>query len=244
MTDEPAADGTASDKPTPRARLDRHQLPEEFTVEALRQIDIRDLIWLQEEAELTERQRESLDAGVEEIYGPVTEKMRKATAQLAEKLAGAVKFDLPKIPKIGIEIDPIGKDLRESFARIQARSELWQREDDHRAELRHLTSENVRRSSPQAMHAEQQRSLSELHGTFQEVALMMAKLVERTEQQHEAAVRQERAAERQKTTNWALAVVAAVSMAGTLATVDSLLMFWLALIGALVVAGVLWVIMH
>lgn len=260
MTDDSAADEPRQ----PRTRLDRDHLPDEFTVNFLRTVSIRDVIWLQKEAELTELQRQSLDAAVEEIWGPTLEKFRRASEQWSAgiklPLAG-IKLPLVSLPKISTSFDPIGKDLRESIGRIQRSTESWRRQtaglerfqevgraareveeagrvaresqETERVDL----AEMVRRTSPAALHAEQQQSLRELHGTFQEVALMMAKLVERTEQQHQAA-------ERQKTTNWALAVIAAVSMAGTLATVDSALLFWLALIGALLVAGVLWVVMH
>jgi hypothetical protein len=236
-----------------RKRLDRSNLPDEFTPEFLEQLVIGDLVWLERDAELTERQRETLTAWSEKRFGGIAKALHESASR---SLGGTIKVgELFKGWPKSNTVDLIGKDLRESIARLQesvkAPVGLEQRvgesfpkiaeeakaSEEHRREQTAQLMDSIRRTSPVSLHREQQESLRQMHVTFQEVAIMMSKLVERTEQQHEAA-------ERQKTTNWALAVIAVASMAGTFAAVDSMSHFWWALIATIGVAGILYPFMH
>jgi hypothetical protein len=209
--------------------LDRNNLPDEFTSEFLERIPIRDVIWLERDADLTPRQRESFQAWTKDrfktirTFGGVGESTRHIMEGF--KLpSGAFSnwFTAAKPFTLGRSADPLGADIQKTMR-----------------ELADLTGppNKVPLDHAKRRHDEQQESLRQLHEATEAMRELMVQLVARTEQQHQAA-------ERQKTTNWALAVIAAASMAGTFATVNSMTHFWLALITTVLVGGVLYVAMH
>lgn len=215
-------------------RLDRDNLPDEFTFEFLHSLSTRDLRWLESEGDLTPRQREPLNAFVSGL--PIGDATAEVPQGFIDTPAGWLFTAGTKnaglrwlIPRVRGSDDQLGTEMQQTLDALTSKpppivarpTSIPPPEDDGVANR----------------HSEQQQSMERLHDTNQQMVKLLAQLVQRTEQQHQAA-------ERQKTTNWTLAVIAAASMAGTFATVDSVTYFWIAVIATFAVAGVLYVVMH
>jgi hypothetical protein len=197
--------------------LDRDHLPDEFTVEMVSTMAISDIEWLEEQTNLTERQRTSLQAGLREaipsLYGPDS---------LLKRLTRGW-FSRP---------DPLTEDMRRSVA------ELVEASRDPSPIIAQPTSiPPPEEEGVVNRHNEQLAALQRLHDTNQSMQALIGQLVQRTEQQH-------RASERQKWTNWLLAGVAAASTIGTFATIQGSTRMWLALIVTVAFFGLLYVVMH
>lgn len=216
-------------------RLDRENLPEEFTSEFLEKLPISDIRWLESEAELTPRQRETLQAVVAEWIAPVRAAASKATEGLGAKLANFGKAGAKNLsfqwhfPKTDSATDQLGTDMQKTIRALTSQPSP-------------IVARPVSIPPPEDegvvnRHAEQQQSLQRLDETNQQMVKLLAQLVQRTEQQHIAA-------ERQKSTNWLLAPIAAASMVGTFATVQGGDRIWIAIIGTAAVAAFLYIVMH
>ncbi len=70
---------------TPKASLDRDNLPEEFTVDLLRHLPMADLLYLERDAELTDRQRETFQAGMKDVMAPIRAAMAEALAPMVKQ---------------------------------------------------------------------------------------------------------------------------------------------------------------
>jgi hypothetical protein len=208
--------------------LDRDNLPPEFTVEFLRRCSPREAIWLESEAELTELQRTSLQAAAHERWGLITAPFRGRATAIFEQFS--------KVGSSARGMDRLGREMHETMTSLTKAGKGIASPPPpvdfaFTPKLPPISKIQAER------HQQQQESLRMLHETSEQTTRLLAQLVERTEQQH-------RAAERQKATNWTLAVIAGASMAGTFATVSDMSHFWFALIATLLVAGVLYVVMH
>jgi hypothetical protein len=205
--------------------LDRNNLPEEFTPDFLEHLSVHDALWLEGKADLTARQRETFQAWSKDRFGLAHELAESARETLERVLPPTNWFRsarFPRLTSLGRQNDPLGDDIQKTVAAL----------NDLTGPPRTRIQDPAKRR-----HEEQQESLRQVYESTDAMRQLLGQLVQRTEQQHQAA-------ERQKTTNWFLAVIAVASTAGTLATVTNPTYFWLALIATFVVAGVLYVVMH
>ncbi|WP_406046982.1 hypothetical protein [Kribbella sp. NBC_00889] len=217
-------------------RFDRDNLPDEFTADFLDHVVVRDLLWLESDADLTPRQREAFSAWSSDRYGAIAKAFRQQQNTFS-KLLGTRK---PWWSSVGLSArDALGENIRKSV------DGLRESVTEHTLEVHdamHLTDSATVELNGQVVvpidkHADQMRAFGRLHDTSDRMAELLALPVERTEQQY-------RAAQRQKTTNWLLACIAGASMIGTFATVQGTTRMWLALIATFVIIGVLYVVMN
>ncbi len=197
----------------PARPLDRDNLPPEFTVDSLKHMPARDLIWLEKEADLTPTQRETFVAASKELFPGISQvgESVRAFSQVSQSKWQTRLFGPPR--------DPIGEDIQKTVKELSTRPNL-------------IPTDHAKKR-----HEEQQENLRQLYEATENMRLLLFQLVQRTEQQHQAA-------ERQKTTNWLLAGIAAASMVGTFATVQGSERMWFTLIAAVILLGVLYVVMH
>ena len=180
--------------------------------EFLEHLTGRDLVWVEGDADLTPRRRETFTAWSKDRFrafsdvGEATHSMMDVGASTRKMMEG---FKLPDnalgnwlrsvMPSLRPAVfarprDPLGDDIRKTIRELDDLLTPSIKSPLHHAKRR---------------HDEQQESLRQLYEATDGMRQLMLQLVARTEQQHQAA-------ERQKTTNWLLACIVVASMIGTL----------------------------
>ncbi|MEV0797407.1 hypothetical protein AB0I34_06945 [Kribbella sp. NPDC050281] len=97
---------------TSKASLDRDNLPAEFTVDFLRHLRPADLVYL-ERAELSDRQRESFQAGMKDVMAPIRAAMAGAVSPMVtQQFAGIAEAMKPLMSK---QFAVFGETARKSW---------------------------------------------------------------------------------------------------------------------------------
>jgi hypothetical protein len=220
----------------PPRRLDRNNLPAEITPEMIDRLSFGDIRWLRTEANLTPEQRQSFDAAYRasswgELFAESGGRFREIWKQFQLDRKRGDQIVRDRIATTLTDLSAQAERVRETNRPL---IELGPKFEPPAFVPRAVRQERL--LSQQAKLAEQQaKSLAVLVELTARMGDAIAVLAERTEQQ-------ERVAERQKSTNLALAVIAVASMAGSFAIVDSVQNFWFALIATFAGAGVLYVL--